>query len=1045
MLGGFLPPVVFTITSNAAQAIAGFSKVNAQLKLMEAQAAKTSKSMLALSKATAVATAAAKAFGVVFVAFAGYGVKEIMSLEQAYSRLGQSLAAVGLSTAQNREQLAQTANSMEELGFDAAQASDALSLLIQTTKSVETSQKLLATAADLARARQMDLTTASRLLARAQAGNTRIFSMFGIQLDKNKERTVAIKEAMDELTKVIGGQAEAYTKTFAGQLAVLGKQIENVAEGIGAALLPYLMKFLSALQKLFRWLNQNREVLAGVAFVIGTVLVAALAKLIAKMSIAIRQWVVLNAKMLLIVGVVLAVAAGLVYLWNRFEAVRKGIVGLGKVLILFGETIVMVFQLALNSVLLLVRATANAQIALGKLMGDEEMVRRGKKTLDWIDSTNKSIKNFGEKLVEARKKLDGLTDKKIDLSGLKLPALEIPKFENGNTFGEEIAEDITAGLTKAKRDIENFNNDLKIQFKEMSALWKNIISRDFEKDIMAKIGDPIDQVIYDAQAAIDAYANASNKYANVTANLAQAQDNYLASLTSGNEELISAAEDALTRAEQATQGVYDDMGAALADIAKYQEQMITKVAQLYEEISELETERSKILKDAQKDRLELESNYNDEVARLRKDYDRSVLRAEQEAAKRRADIVKMSVDQLRNAFKNATYRSIGDIYQALTFEGRYIKGGTTEKILAALGLQTSKAETLAANAATLAGLGFSQTFIEEVVAQGPEVGNELAKTIINSSPESIKQMQEYWNKLQAVSSHGVDKLATELNSGMKLATEELMAQMVMVDVELAATLKDLQDGLTESLEEAFNTYSKALDAINSRTAEQIAAIDAQIAQLQAKIEMLKASLAAMSGLGAPGTTGAGVNIIPRAETSEEEGAASSCESGIGIYKVVRYNGTVMSRTLIGCKPKQGSTDGTTTTTTTTTTPSGTLTAQGAYTAITGATTLTAINTAVNNAIKDSNLNASSIANAMASALLKSPDIESIGGVAGALSSARYTGMGIATMDRGVTVNITANTNATSQNIADDVGWAIRTSGDVQYRTASGYTTGMRAE
>lgn len=1043
MLGGFLPPVVFTITSNAAQAIAGFSKVNAQLKLMEAQAAKTSKSMLALSKATAVATAAAKAFAVVFVAFAGYGVKEIMSLEQAYSRLGQSLAAVGLSTAQNREQLARTAQGMEELGFDAAQASDALALLIQTTKSVETSQKLLATAADLARARQMDLTTASRLLARAQAGNTRIFSMFGIQLDKTKDRTTAIKEAMDELTQVIGGQAEAYTKTFAGQLDVLGKQIENVAEGIGAALLPYLMKFLSALQKLFRWLNQNRDVLAGVAFVIGTILVAALTNMIRKMSIAIGQWVILNAKMLAIIGVILAVAAGFAKAWNESETFRKVMVNLGKALLTVGSVIVNVVENIVQAIYQIPISAQKAAIALRKLFGQD--TREASAQLAQMEKQYAAIDKWSDGLEKAKKQLDGLQNKKIDLSKLKLPALKIPKFENGNTFGEEIADDITKGLTKARRDIERFNDEMKAQFRELSAIWKNIISRDFEKDIMAKIGDPIDQVIYDAQNAINAYANASSKYADVTSNLSKAQDNYVASLKSGNEELISAAEEALSRAEEATQGVYDDMGSALADIAKYQEQMITKVAQLYEEISELETERSKILKDAQKDRLELEANYNDEVARLRKDYDRSVLRAEQEAAKRRADIVKMSVDQLRNAFKNATYRSIGDIYQALTFEGRYIKGGTAEKILAALGLQTSKAEELAANAATLAGLGFSQTFIEEVVSQGPDIGNQLAKTIINSSPESIKQMQEYWNKLQAVSSHGVDKLANELNSGMKLATEELMEQMVAVDIELAATLKDLQDELTESLAESFNSYSKALDAINNRTAEQIAAIDAQITQLQAKIEMLKASLAAMQGLGAPGTQGAGVNIIPRAQTSEEEGAASSCESGIGIYKVVKYNGTVMSRTLIGCKPKTGTTTTDKGDTTVTTAPSGTLTAQGAYTAITGATTLTAINTAVNNAIKDSNLNASSIANAMASALLKSPDIAQIGGVAGALSSARYTGMGIATMNRGVTVNITANTNASSQDIANDVGWAIRTSGDVQYRTASGYTTDMRAE
>jgi lysozyme len=37
---------------------------------------------------------------------------------------------------------------------------------------------------------------------------------------------------------------------------------------------------------------------------------------------------------------------------------------------------------------------------------------------------------------------------------------------------------------------------------------------------------------------------------------------------------------------------------------------------------------------------------------------------------------------------------------------------------------------------------------------------------------------------------------------------------------------------------------------------------------------------------------------------------------------------------------------------------------------------------------------------------------------------------------GTTVNITANTNASSQSIANDVGWAVRTSSDVQYSKSS---------
>lgn len=1057
MLGGFLPPVVFTITSNATQAIAGFSKVNAQLKLMEAQAAKTSKSMLALSKATAVATAAAKAFGIVMVAFAGYGVKEVMQLEQAYARLGQSLASVGLSTAQNREVLANTAQGMEALGFDAAKASDALSLLIQTTKDVDASQKLLTISADLARARQMDLATAARLLGRAQAGNNRVFTMFGITVDKTKSKTEATAEAMEKLATVLKGQAEAYTKTFAGQLEVLGKQIENVAEGIGAALLPYLMKFLNILQRLFGWLNRHREVLAGVAFVIGTVLVAALTLMIRKMTIAIGQWVILNSKMLIIIAVIMAVASSIVYLWNKFEGFRKTVVEIGKVFVLFGEVVVGVFQIILNAFLLVNRAVANLQIGMGKLFNNKEMERGGKEMLTWIDDTNKKIYDFGSQLTGVRKKLDSVGDVKIDLSKFKLPALEIPKFANGNTFGEEIASDVKKGLAQAKMEIKSFNADLKTQFSQMGAMWDNIISRDFQKDIYAKIGDPIDEIIYNAQTAINAYASASDKYATATKNLKQYQEEYKAAVKGGNEELISAAKEALGRAEQATQGVYDDMGEALRDVGKYQQEMINKVAQLYEEINALEKERTQTLAAAKMQRLEIEDEYLTEVKKLRKDYDADVLTAETDAAIRRAEILKQSIDQIRGVFKTATSRTLGDIYQGLTFEGRYIAGGTPEKIIAALGLQAGKAEKLAQNAATLAGLGFTQTFIEEVISQGPDLGNSLASTIINSTPESIQQMQEYWSRLQNVTSHGVDTLATQLNAGMNLATEELMAQMAQVDIDLANTLKTLQDRLTENLSAAFITYSNSLDAVNIRTNQQIAAIDDQIVQLNLKINMLKSSLAALAALGAPGTANAAVNVMPTITTSEEEGVATSCASGRGRFKVTKYDGVVTSRTLIACIEKSMVPGGDVITGAGSPAeiPSGvTATTQvnkatSAYLGLLSANTLEDINKGVASAVA-ANVSASQIGSAMSSALQTSPDIASIGGLAGAASSARYTGQAIQWYQQTqktnpITVNITANTNASASSIADSVAWTIRTSSDTQYYTGgSGGQTDMRA-
>jgi hypothetical protein len=49
---------------------------------------------------------------------------------------------------------------------------------------------------------------------------------------------------------------------------------------------------------------------------------------------------------------------------------------------------------------------------------------------------------------------------------------------------------------------------------------------------------------------------------------------------------------------------------------------------------------------------------------MQKDHDRAVAQAQSEAAKRAAEIVKQSVDQIRGVYRSATQKSIGDIFSS---------------------------------------------------------------------------------------------------------------------------------------------------------------------------------------------------------------------------------------------------------------------------------------------------------------------------------------------------------------------------------------------
>lgn len=1042
MLGNFFPPVIFQVEAVAGKAIADFKAINTQLKVMEAQATKTGVALTRMNKAALVGTKVLKGMAVAFAGFAAIGVKEVIELERAFVRLGQTMANVGVSTEANRQAVAKLVDSYEELGFGSEKAADAYSVLLTATGDLEKSNRLLAVSADLARYRQMSLDEAARVMARATQGSARAFKELGITIDNTKPKAVAIEEAIDKLSQRVGGQAVAYSKTFSGQLAILNENLGDLAEQIGMRVLPFLNKLISGLNNSGEWIKKNQDFVMALTAAIVVALIPAVVNLTKKL--AALALMILRSPIARLAAVVLAVSYGFVKAYNSSQKFREGVATVIKgVLALFG-TLVNALENVVQGIMFIEKGSILAALGLAKLTRNKDAQRNAEEQLKLWEKNYAAIDKWSDGIESAKRKVEAFSAKKLEFKfDFKMPS--IPGFENGEGFdgvGDALDKGIKKGLDRAQQRFADFARDVANEFAKIGESFARIVTKDIDTLIYQRIGDPVDKLIYDAQAAVNRYEAASSQWTAANNELTKSQNAYIEALKSGDDALIASAESALGYAEGIVTDLSGTMLANLEEIEQLQEQMIDSIVSMYEQISDLEADRTKILKEAQKERLELEKDYNQEVARLRKDYDASVIAAEAEAAKRRAEIIKTSVDQLRSAFRSATYRTLGSVYESLTFEGRYLKGGSMEKILSTLGLQTAKATKLADNAAKLAGLGFSQTFIEEVISLGPDMGNSLSQTILNSTPESIKQLQDYWKKLESTSLHGIDGVANALNSGMTLATEELTAQLAQVDIDLKNQLAEAQKALTDSLTEAFNNYSEALDEINNRTTEQIGAIDAQIAELNAKIAMMRSALSQLSTLTAPGASGS-TTIIPRHETTEEEGPASSCESGKGIYKIVSYQGKVMSRTLVRCVPKTATTEPKPDTTTA---PSGITfkTAAEAYTGITGATTLSGINAAVNAAVA-TNLNASSIANAMATALLKSPEISSIGGVAGALSSARYTGQAIAQMDRGVTVNITANTNASSQDIANDVGWAIRTSGDVQYRTASGYSTGMRAE
>jgi hypothetical protein len=153
-------------------------------------------------------------------------------------------------------------------------------------------------------------------------------------------------------------------------------------------------------------------------------------------------------------------------------------------------------------------------------------------------------------------------------------------------------------------------------------------------------------------------------------------------------------------------------------------------------------------------------------------------------AKRQEDIITQSMDRLRDAYKGAVEINVASIFNSDVVAGSI--DGTIEMMRKRL----LDARQLVANAAALQAAGFSQTFIEQVVAAGPELGNELATSILNSSPEQKAEMRSLFDSIETEASHGMDSLAETLYEKNGLATEELRNLYAQNQVDLANALAD---------------------------------------------------------------------------------------------------------------------------------------------------------------------------------------------------------------------------------------------------------------
>lgn len=203
-------------------------------------------------------------------------VKMAMDFEEAHTRLSVAFKQAGTSMEVQSSAVEALDSKMRNLGFTDASTETGFARLVTATRNVGKSTSDMALAADIARARNIDLVSATDMLVKVEGGRYIALSKtLGVSKDIiNSFHSTA--DAIDYLQGRFGGSAAAATDDFAVKLQILGAQLEHVAVQIGEALIPVIEGMGTALAATVDFFERNHEAAVALAVVVGGPLLAAM-------------------------------------------------------------------------------------------------------------------------------------------------------------------------------------------------------------------------------------------------------------------------------------------------------------------------------------------------------------------------------------------------------------------------------------------------------------------------------------------------------------------------------------------------------------------------------------------------------------------------------------------------------------------------------------------------------------------------------------------------------------------------------------------------
>lgn len=167
--------------------------------------------------------------------------------------------------------------------------------------------------------------------------------------------------------------------------------------------------------------------------------------------------------------------------------------------------------------------------------------------------------------------------------------------------------------------------------------------------------------------------------------------------------------------------------------------------------------------------------------------------------------------------------------------------------------------------------GFSQTFIEQIIATGQEGGLKLAEGLLAANPEVIKEVQALYKDIERVSETGADALADTLFEKQGLATTELVKLYESTQQQLLDALESNYLDYTNSLDEAALALKDAISDVSVNFNQAIIEMEGELGGLETTVRQFRDFLNGVAGntlsattrnaIGASGKTAGGGGFV----------------------------------------------------------------------------------------------------------------------------------------------------------------------------------------